>query len=170
MPNCCAADDDPLTRQTDVIAYNRYYGWYDGDMADIGAWADRVHARASPRVPWPSASTAQAPACCSNRIHPRARFPRATGIRSSTRRCSTSPIGASSRPVRICGPISSGVGFDLASAGRDEGDHASINDKGLVTYDRQTRKDAWYWYQANWSRVPMVYLTSRRPTPRTGEL
>ena len=33
-------------------------------------------------------------------------------------------------------------------------------DKGLVTYDRQTRKDAWYWYQANWSSTPMVHLAA----------
>jgi len=54
------------------------------------------------------------------------------------------------------------VAFDLASDGRHEGDRPGINDKGLVTYDRSTRKDAYYWYQANWSSVPMVHLTDRR--------
>jgi beta-galactosidase len=54
------------------------------------------------------------------------------------------------------------VGFDLASDGRKEGDRDGINDKGLVTYDRQTRKDAYFWYQANWTKDPMVYITSRR--------
>ena len=57
--------------------------------------------------------------------------------------------------------------FDFASASRHEGDRQGINDKGLVTYDRLTRKDAFYFYQANWSRQPMVYITSRRHTPRT---
>ena len=57
--------------------------------------------------------------------------------------------------------------FDFASAGRHEGDTMGINDKGLVTYDRQTRKDAFFFYQANWSRRPMVYITSRRHTQRT---
>ena len=60
------------------------------------------------------------------------------------------------------------VGFDLPSAGRDEGDRRGFNDKGLVTYDRRTRKDAWYWYQANWSSVPMVHLAGRRAAPRSG--
>jgi beta-galactosidase len=54
------------------------------------------------------------------------------------------------------------VAFDLASAGRHEGDRRGINDKGLVTYDRQVRKDAYYWYQANWSDRPMLHITSRR--------
>ena len=52
------------------------------------------------------------------------------------------------------------VGFDLASDGRDEGDRPGVNDKGLVTYDRSVRKDAWYWYQANWSERPIATITS----------
>ncbi len=56
--------------------------------------------------------------------------------------------------------------FDFASAGRNEGDTVGINDKGLVTYDRTIRKDAFYFYKANWSDVPFVYLTSRRHTQR----
>ena len=41
------------------------------------------------------------------------------------------------------------------------------NDKGLVTYDRKTKKDAFYFYQANWSDEPVLYITSRRFTERT---
>jgi len=41
------------------------------------------------------------------------------------------------------------------------------NDKGLVTYDRKIKKDAFYFYQANWSDELMVYITSRRFTERT---
>ncbi|MEO8374214.1 MAG: glycoside hydrolase family 2 protein, partial [Sphingomonas bacterium] len=52
------------------------------------------------------------------------------------------------------------VAFDFASAGRHEGDLRGINDKGLVTYDRMVRKDAYYWYQANWSDRPMIHITS----------
>ena len=36
-----------------------------------------------------------------------------------------------------------------------------------MTRDRRVRKDAFYWYQANWTDAPMAYLTSRRFTPRT---
>src|SRR5262249_20101826 len=41
------------------------------------------------------------------------------------------------------------------------------NDKGLVTYDRQTKKDSFYFYKANWSSDPVLYITSRRWTQRT---
>ena len=57
--------------------------------------------------------------------------------------------------------------FDFASSGRSEGDLNGINDKGLVSYDRTLKKDAFYFYKANWNPEPMVYLTSRRHTTRT---
>ena len=52
--------------------------------------------------------------------------------------------------------------FDFAADQRREGDHAGRNDKGLVTYDRKTRKDAFYYYKANWSDEPVVHLNSSR--------
>jgi beta-galactosidase len=58
------------------------------------------------------------------------------------------------------------VMFDFASDHRNEGDHPGRNDKGLVTYDRRTRKDAFFWYKANWTAEPLVYITSRRDTVR----
>src|ERR1035437_6819938 len=57
--------------------------------------------------------------------------------------------------------------FDFASAGRKEGDTPGVNDKGLVTRDRKVRKDAFYFYQANWTTQPIVYITSRRDCDRT---
>jgi beta-galactosidase len=52
--------------------------------------------------------------------------------------------------------------FDFPSAFRDEGDAPGINDKGLVTYDRKVKKDAFYFYKANWNAEPMIYITSKR--------
>ena len=56
--------------------------------------------------------------------------------------------------------------FDFASDGRKEGDHPGRNDKGLVTYDRKIKKDAFYWFKANWSHDPFVHVTGGRFTPR----
>ena len=52
--------------------------------------------------------------------------------------------------------------FDFASDGRSEGDKGGINDKGMVTYDRLIKKDAFYFYKANWTNTPFAYITSRR--------
>ena len=54
------------------------------------------------------------------------------------------------------------VMFDFAADNRHEGENPGRNDKGLVTADRQTRKDAYYFYQANWTSQPMVHLTAQR--------
>jgi len=56
--------------------------------------------------------------------------------------------------------------FDFAVAGRNEGDTPGRNDKGLVTYDRKVKKDAYFFYKANWTEEPMVYITSRRHLER----
>jgi beta-galactosidase len=57
--------------------------------------------------------------------------------------------------------------FDFAVSTRHEGGIPGRNDKGLVTYDRKTKKDAFYFYKANWSDEPVLYITSRRFTERT---
>ena len=56
--------------------------------------------------------------------------------------------------------------FDFASDFRGEGDSIDMNDKGLVTFDRKTRKDAFYFYKAQWSNEPVLYLTGRRYVDR----
>jgi beta-galactosidase len=57
--------------------------------------------------------------------------------------------------------------FDFCATDRHEGGQVALNDKGLVTYDRKTKKDAFYFYKANWSPEPVLYITSRRFTERT---
>ena len=57
--------------------------------------------------------------------------------------------------------------FDFAVSTRHEGSQPGLNDKGLITRDRQIKKDAFYFYKANWSDEPVLYITSRRFTERT---
>lgn len=58
---------------------------------------------------------------------------------------------------------------DAQSSIRKEGDTDGMNDKGLITYDRKEKKDAFYFYKANWNPEPMLYITSRRFTERTNQ-
>ena len=60
--------------------------------------------------------------------------------------------------------------FDFVVAGRNEGGVPCRNDKGLVSNDRQLKKDAFYFYQANWSDAPVLHITSRRYTERTNHV
>lgn len=60
--------------------------------------------------------------------------------------------------------------FDFASPWRNEGDRPGINDKGLVTFDRNIKKDAFYFYKANWRKdTPVLHLQTRRATPTNDE-
>jgi beta-galactosidase len=56
--------------------------------------------------------------------------------------------------------------FDFGSGLRNEGDLRGVNTKGIVTFDRKTRKDPFFFYKANWSRGPVTYVTGRRYTER----
>jgi beta-galactosidase len=58
--------------------------------------------------------------------------------------------------------------FDFSSARRREGDTGGMNDKGLVTRDRNTRKDAYFFYQANWTDIPMAHLVGCGVTSSKG--
>jgi hypothetical protein len=61
------------------------------------------------------------------------------------------------------------VMFDFASSGRSEGSVRGLNDKGLVTRDRDVKKDAFYLYKANWNkRDRFVHITSSRFRIRHG--
>lgn len=56
--------------------------------------------------------------------------------------------------------------FDFASCMRNEGSVPSVNTKGIVSQDRQVKKDPYYMYKANWNPEPMVYIASRRMVRR----
>ena len=56
---------------------------------------------------------------------------------------------------------------DFAVSTRHEGGIPGRNDKGLVTYDRKIKKDAFYFYKANWSDEPVLYIADRRFSERT---
>ncbi len=58
------------------------------------------------------------------------------------------------------------VMFDFSADYRNEGERPGYNDKGLVTADRRIRKDAYFFYQANWTTAPMVHLVSKRMSTR----
>ena len=36
----------------------------------------------------------------------------------------------------------------------------------MITFDRKIKKDSYFWYKANWSKEPVLYLTQRRNVNR----
>lgn len=59
--------------------------------------------------------------------------------------------------------------FDFATPMSSQGGVEARNMKGLVTFDRKVRKDPFYWYKANWSKEPVLYLTQRRAVQRQNQ-
>ena len=151
---------------TDVIGFNHYFGWYRGSLDDFAIWADAQHsARPELRI---GMSEFGAGANVAQHEEP-PKQPEARGQwhpeewQASYHEAYWKTMA--SRPW-IWGKFIWCM-FDFASDGRNEGGTPGVNDKGLVTADRKIRKDAFYWYQANWSDRPMLHITNRRFTPRT---
>ena len=57
--------------------------------------------------------------------------------------------------------------FDFAADARDQGGEPGMNHKGLVTFDRKTKKDSFYLYKAWWSEDPFVHICAKRFAERT---
>jgi beta-galactosidase len=163
--HCCAPDDHPMALQTDLAAYNRYWGWYDGDFTDLGPWADRLHAKL-PGKPIGLGEYGAGASALQQEDPPRRPEPGGRWHPEQYQALFHEAYGRQIAERPFLWGHFVWLGFDHASAGRNEGDRPGINDKGLVTYDRRMRKDAYHYYRAHWSRAPMVHIASRRHTPR----
>jgi len=165
---CCTPATGGLPSHTDIVAYNTYFGWYDefGTNDEFGNWADEVHAA---RPDWRIAISEYGAGGAFSQHQVPPERPEPYGAfhpeewqslvheehwrQMSTRRYLWSKIVWNM--------------FDFAVDGRDEGETAGRNDKGLVSYDRQRKKDAFFFYQASWTGTPVVHITSRRYTNRS---
>lgn len=172
--DCCAASPyanpgtaEELVGTTDVVGFNRYPGWYSSDPAAMGAILDKLHSR-YPQVPMAVTEYGAGGALTQHTDNP-----------------AGGPINAFGRPhpegyqswVHEQNWLALQAReylwatwvwnmFDFASDFRAEGDAIDLNDKGLVTFDRRVRKDAFYFYQANWSSSPVLHINGSRYVDR----
>jgi beta-galactosidase len=159
-------DADPKNWRTDVVAFNRYYGWYNGGLGDFEGWLDRIHSEYPQRCVGMSEFGAGASifqhTADTARPEPKGLF-HPEEYQAAYHEAYWAALKG--RPwvwAKFIWCL-----HDFASDGRDEGDHAGRNDKGLVTYDRKVRKDAFYFYKASWSGEHVVHINGSRFTPRT---
>ena len=149
--------DSPILEIPDINSYNLYFGWYLGELEQTDEFFDEYHAKYPDRV-----------------------------IGFSEYGADANPVFHSSRPEK--GDYTEEYQalyhehmlkmieqrpylwathvwnlFDFAADGRDEGGKHGENQKGLVTFDRSLRKDAFYLYKAAWNKkVPFVHLCCKR--------
>ena len=156
--------DDPFVMLPDIRSYNLYYGWYVGGVEQNDSWFDDFH-----------------------RKHPEA------VIGLSEYGADANPAYQAAKPAQ--GDWTEGYqalyhehmlkmwaerpfiwamhcwnGFDFGADGRDEGGKPGQNQKGLVTFDRKTKKDAYFIYKAYLSDEPFVHLCGRRYADRAEEV
>lgn len=174
IADCCedTPGDKPgglqvLAGISDLMGYNRYYGWYYGKVDDLGPHLDALHAR-HPEVPISvseygvgAALTQHADDPQGGLIGPGSRW-HPEGFQAWYHERTWPQIAA--RPY-LWGSWIWNM-FDFSSTVRQEGDASDINDKGLVTFDRRVRKDAFHYYKAQWSDQPVLHVNGRRYVDR----
>ncbi|WP_237392517.1 glycoside hydrolase family 2 TIM barrel-domain containing protein [Aurantiacibacter rhizosphaerae] len=171
LANCCedrGMEDVPVVAEAvDAVGANRYFGWYYGQPNQLGAHLDDLRKK-HPDIP---VSVSEYGAGGAPNMH------------------TDDPLGG---PIDMAGRTQPeefltwyheenwrqmadrdylwGVwlwnAFDFGTTVRAEGDAQDINTKGIITYDRDIRKDAFYFYRANWSDEPTVHVQGRRYVDR----
>jgi peptidoglycan/xylan/chitin deacetylase (PgdA/CDA1 family) len=163
--HCCAPDDHPMALQTDLASYNRYWGWYDGQFGDIGPWADKLHARL-PARPIGLGEYGAGASALQQEDPPRRPEPGGRWHPEQYQALFHEAYAAQLEKRPFLWGRFIWLGFDHAAANRHEGDTTGRNDKGLVTYDRRSLKDAYHLMRAWWSDKPVLHLTSKRLADR----
>jgi len=165
-----ASCDDPKFYQncSDLMAWNKYIGWYGSRNAPetAGNFFDKAKAASNGKPVAISeygggANVEHHFSMKENDVKPSGQFHPEEG---QTYIHEGNWSAFAQRPYMWAKYI--WVFVDFQSSIRNEGGKPGINDKGLVTYDRKIKKDAFYFYKASWSTEPMIYITSRRFTER----
>ena len=150
---------EPYVQIPDTVSYNHYFGWYGGDAEMNGPWLDKFHAE-FPRLPiglseygcealnWHTSDPVQG----DYTEEYQARYHEAL-IRQIAER----PYLWATHVWNM---------FDFGADARAEGGENGQNHKGLVTFDRKYKKDAFYAYKAWLSDEPFVHICGKRYVDR----
>ena len=149
--------ESPILEIPDINSYNLYFGWYLGELEQTDEFFDEYHAKYPERVIGFSEYGADAnPAFHSSRPE---KGDYTEEYQALYHEHMLKMIEA--RPYLWATHVWNL--FDFAADGRDEGGKHGENQKGLVTFDRQLRKDAFYLYKAAWNKTePFVHLCGKR--------
>lgn len=171
LATCCedrGMDQIPAVADiTDVSGANRYFGWYYDRAEGLGPHLDQLHAK---RPNQPLAVT---------------EYGGGGALSLHTDNVDGGPVDAGGRvqpeeyqaalherlwPQLAARPYLWATwiwnGYDFGSTARREGDATDINTKGLISYDGAIKKDAFYYYRAQWSDQPTLHIAGRRALER----
>ena len=155
--------DEEYVHIPDTVSYNHYFGWYGGNTTMNGPWFDEFHAK-YPNQPI-GCSEYGCEALNWHTSHP-------------TQGDYTEEYQAfyheelikqfKARPYLWATHVWNM--FDFGADARAEGGENGQNHKGLMTFDRSYKKDAFYAYKAWLSDEPFVHLCGKRYVDRVEEV
>lgn len=154
--------DHPVNGNTDIQGMNRYYGWYERKLQDIIPWIEQIERD----YPWCPLILSEYGADA-NIAHQTELLGDALDWTSpfypetfQTKTHETHWPVIAQHPQIIASYLWNM--FDFAVPTSRRGSVEARNMKGLMTFDRKTKKDSYFWYKANWSKDPVLYMTQRR--------
>ncbi|WP_300281353.1 glycoside hydrolase family 2 protein [uncultured Subdoligranulum sp.] len=154
----------PILEIPDVNSYNLYFGWYLGELDQNDDFFDEYHAKYPDRCIGFSEYGADANPAYQTSAPER-------GDYTETYQCVYHEHMAkmiAERPWLWATHVWNM--FDFAADGRDEGGKNGENQKGLVTFDRKIKKDAFYLYKAYWSKEAFVHACGSRYVDRAEDV
>ena len=167
-PTTAASNQDGnLNFITDLIAWNKYDGWYGATPKTLATWLDKMH-KQNPQLKIGISEYGAGASIYHQQDILKQPVPNSFWHPENWQtyyHIKNWEI-ISARPF-VWGSFIWNM-FDFGAAHRTEGDRLGINDKGLVTFDRKVKKDAFYFYKANWNKEDaMIHISGKRSTNRT---
>lgn len=158
--------EHPVNLNADIQGMNRYFGWYEKKLQDIEPWVEGLEKEYPDQKLMLTEYGADA-----NLVHQTEYLDNSLNwtkpfypetFQTKTHEYQWSVIAK--HPYIVASYLWNT--FDFATPLASRGDLPARNMKGLVTFDRKTKKDSYFWYKANWSEDPVLYLTQRRNVDR----
>ncbi len=158
----------PANLNADIQGMNRYYGWYEGRITDIEQWLTGLEKNYPDNKVTLSEYGVEAnidqhdeAALSWEKGSPGAQF----WPEEYQTHFHEVQWGVIAKHPYLMASYLWNM-FDFAVPPANGGGIPARNMKGLITYDRKIKKDAFYWYKANWSSEPVFYIANRRLTER----
>lgn len=154
--------EHPVNRNADIQGMNRYFGWYEKNIQAIQPWIEDLETRFPDYKLMLTEYGADANiAHQTEYIEESLDWTKAFYPETFQTKTHEYQWGIIAQHPYIIASYLWNM-FDFAVPMWKRGGVEARNMKGLITFDRQVKKDAYYWYKANWSKEPVVYITQRR--------
>ena len=155
--------DDPYVRIPDTVSYNHYFGWYGGDTTMNGPWFDEFHKK------YPNTPIGCSEYGC-EALNWHTSNPQQGDYTEEYQAYYHEELIKQLFTRKFMWATHVWNMFDFGADARAEGGENGQNHKGLMTFDRSYKKDAFYAYKAWLNPEPMVHICGKRYVDRVEDV